>query len=209
MSIFKRPRETKASKKTQRTQLIVISGCAGSGKTTLGRRLAQKLNYTYLDKDTITREYTDRILSMHGLPSSDRESDFYRTEIVPIEYSTSFRLCGENLDLGNSVVLTIPFITQIRSYSLWEKLRKQARIDSKTIDIKFIWINHDIDKEHERIINRAAERDGYKLSHWFDYEQSVNGIIPDPQYNAYTVNNDEKIDIDELIDEVIEQCIEK
>lgn len=122
--------------------LIIIAGCAGSGKTTIGKELAKQLRYAYIDKDTVTRDYTDFILKQSGSFEGDRESDLYKNQILPIEYQVTFKVCREILESGSSVVLTIPFIGQIRDWSKWLSIKETARINNEVI-VKFIWIKHD------------------------------------------------------------------
>jgi predicted kinase len=182
-------------------QLVIITGCAGAGKTTIGKTLAQKLGYCYIDKDTVTREYTDFILERSGSSKCDRESRLYRSEILPIEYSVTFKLCREILDNGCNVVLTIPFISQIQDYSKWEEIKSVSRI--RNIDVKFIWIEHNIETEKENLISRDADRDKYKLEHWDEYSKSVDGLYPADEYEAYIYTNDCNINLEIAVEEVI------
>ena len=118
----------KSKKKSiyEKKQLIIITGCAGSGKTTIGKKLAQQLEYAYVDKDTVTRDYTDFILKKLGSFEGDRESELYKNFILPIEYRVTLNLCREILENGSNVVLTIPFISQIKDYLKWIELYNNA-----------------------------------------------------------------------------------
>ncbi len=191
----------KKARVTAERQLVIITGCAGAGKTTIGKTLAQKLGYCYIDKDTVTREYTDFILERSGSSKCDRESQLYRGEILPIEYSVTFKLCREILDNGCNVVLTIPFISQIQDYSKWEEIKSASRI--RNIDVKFIWIEHIIETEKENLILRDADRDKYKLEHWDEYSKSVDGLHPADEYQAYIYTNDCNINLEIAVEEVI------
>lgn len=190
----------KSTKSSKTRKLVIITGCAGSGKTTIGKTLAQKLGYCYIDKDTVTREFTDFILERSGSSKGDRESQLYRGEILPIEYSVTFKLCREILDNGSNVVLTIPFISQIQDFSKWEEIRTAARIRNK--EVKFIWIEHNIETEKDNLVSRDAARDKYKLEHWEEYAKSVEGICPAEEYQAYIYTNDCNINLDTAVEEV-------
>ena len=190
----------KSTKSSKVRKLVIITGCAGSGKTTVGKTLAQKLGYCYIDKDTVTREFTDFILERSGSSKGDRESQLYRGEILPIEYSVTFKLCREILDNGSNVVLTIPFISQIQDFSKWEEIRTAARIRNK--EVKFIWIEHNIETEKANLVSRDAARDKYKLEHWEEYAKSVEGIYPADEYQAYIYTNDCNINLDTAVEEV-------
>lgn len=190
-------------KRNEKTTFVIITGCAGSGKTSLGERVSRELGWTYIDKDTVTRDFTDFILEDNGKSKSDRESDLYCNNIRPIEYKITFKVCEENLRLGNSVVLTIPFIAQIKDYEEWEKIQREYGIKLSNIEVKFVWINHDEDLEYIRVTKRGAERDEYKLNHWEEYVEGLRGINPDGKYNAYCYDNDstpaDEIYIEDLI----------
>lgn len=64
--------------------------------------------------------------------------------------------------------------------------------------MKFLWINHNPEKEREHIIKRGAERDGNKLNNWEEYCRGIEGIYPDSRYNAFCFDNGStsKADID-------------
>ncbi len=198
MSFFKK---TKVENEENAAKLIIITGCAGAGKTTIGMELAKRLRYAYVDKDTVTRDYTDFALKSLGSFEGDRESELYKKEILPIEYKVTFKVCCEILAVGRSVVLTIPFIGQITDYQKWENIRNEAHI-GEDIPVKFIWIKHDIDTEKSNIRNRAAKRDEYKLSHWEEYAKSVDGIEPDEKYKAYIYVNDRETRLSDTLEEV-------
>lgn len=177
-------------KQNEKTTFVIITGCAGSGKTSLGERVSREMGWTYIDKDTVTRDFTDFILEDKGKSKSDRESGIYCNNIRPIEYKITFKVCEENLRLGNSVVLTIPFIAQIMDYSEWQKLQHEFGMNFSNVKVKFVWINHDEGLEYTRVTQRAAERDGYKLNHWEAYADGLRGIKPDDKYQAYCYDND-------------------
>lgn len=188
-------------KDNSKIRFIVITGFAGSGKTTLGKELAKKLNYVYIDKDTATRQYTDYVLTQNNSGPYDRESEFYVNNLRNLEYEISFKLCDENLELGKSVILTIPFIGKIQNYDDFKN--EIEKYISLGIDIRFIWILHNAELEKERIYNRNAIRDHNKMKDWDKYQSSIEKITPDERYGAFIFNNDIDINFDEAILEVI------
>lgn len=183
-----------------KSQLIIVTGCAGSGKTTIGKELAKQLGYAFIDKDTVVNEFTDFALIKFE-SSISRESDFYKNELRPIEYKTTFDVCKEILDCNCGVVLVIPFIAQIQDYSKWLEIKNASNIDAK---VKFIWIKHNINNERQHIIKRNEVRDKYKLEHWDEYAKSIENIRPSLEYNAYEYSNIKHVSdgIDEIIKEV-------
>lgn len=142
-----------------KAKLIVITGFAGSGKTTLGRCLARYLGYSYIEC------------------------------VEPVEYKTTLGVCRDILCINNSVVLVIPFISQLSNYENWKTLCQECNIDLSSIEVKFICLKHDIDIEHKRIKVRNANRDKYKLEHWKEYADSAKDIEIGKRYKAYIFNN--------------------
>lgn len=171
----------------RKPKLIVVAGCAASGKSTIARILARLMGATYIDKDDATRRLTDLALTLGGHEPTDRESDFYVDRIRDLEYDTMFAIANANLDIGNDVVVSAPFLNVIKDYDAWNTLRYPIACDSFDVDI--IWIEHDAKAEHARMIARAATRDGNKLSDWGKYEQSVENIEPDDRYDALRFEN--------------------
>ncbi len=187
-----------------RVTFVIITGCAGSGKTSLGKKIARETGWTYIDKDTVTRDFTDFILVDKGKSKSDRESDVYCNEIRPVEYQITFKVCDENLRLGNSVILTIPFIAQIKDYGKWQEMVQEYGLDLDDVVVKFVWINHDEGSEYTRVTKRNADRDGYKLQHWEEYTRGIEGITPAKEYAAYLYDNDSTSADEIYVKDVIE-----
>lgn len=195
--------KTKNKKNSNNTHFIIITGCAGSGKTTIGKRIAEEFKCPYIDKDTVTGDYTDHLLIQNGLSSEDRESEYYVNIVRDIEYKATLKVCEENLEIGNDVVLSIPFIAQIQDYSKWKNMIDINKLEQMGVKVSFIWIVHDISMEYERVRNRNATRDKNKLNNWDEYAQTVDGIEPAKEYNPYLFNNDKETDINSSIKEVI------
>lgn len=166
-------------------RLVIITGCAGAGKTTLGKKISKELNYTYIDKDTVVNSFTDFILELKENSNSSRESDLYCNVLRPIEYKTVFKLCKENLELNNSVILSIPFISQITNYSKWLDIKNEFNFNNE----KFVWINHNEGNEYARLLKRNSKRDIYKLKNWEEYIENLGDIKPDNGYNSFCFDN--------------------
>lgn len=194
-------------KRKPKTFFIIVAGFAGSGKTSVGKSLSKATGYAYLDKDTITRHFTDYILANNGSYEGDRESEFYKKFIRDIEYKVSMDICMENLELGNSVIISTPFIGQIGNYKNLEAIINMKKLEKLNINIKIVWVKHDIDLEHGRIIKKNAKRDDYKLKHWDEYSKLIENIKIDPRYDKIEIRNEDDIDIEEEIKEIIKWII--
>lgn len=190
-------------KKAERTTFVIIAGCAGAGKTTVGKAVSEKMKWTYIDKDTVTRQYTDFILCASGSNEGDRESEFYCEKIRPIEYDVTLKLCRENLELGNSVVLTIPMIAVVQDFNKFSEMINKQYLDRIGVVVKFVWINHDENLEYARVSRRNASRDRYKLANWYEYSSLIADIAPDSAFCAYIFYNEVDRNLNEEVDKLI------
>ena len=187
----------------QRVTLVIIAGCAGAGKTTLGKKIASKLHYVYVDKDTVTRQYTDYVLCANGSTEGDRESPFYCNILREIEYQVTFKLCRENLDLGNSVVVTIPLIAAIGDQQAFSACVDLIALQQTGVVVKLIWIAHDAELELGRLRRRNAARDRHKLENWLQYCDDMRNIAPDPALGAYIFYNETDRNFEEETEKAI------
>lgn len=73
----------KGTKSPKKRQLVIITGCAGSGKTTIGKTLAQKLGYCYIDKDTVTRSLQISFWKGAGLPKAIGNHSYIEVRYCP------------------------------------------------------------------------------------------------------------------------------
>lgn len=155
---------------------ILIIGVAGSGKTEIGKLIAKQLCYVYLDKDTLTRPYTEKFLEVSSPTHdpNDRESSFYLDNVRPLEYSISLNVAEENLRIGNSVVVSAPFLTEAKTPN-W--INREILVGKKLLNrvhLKVVLVVSDRPTERKRLIQRGADRDKWKLYHWEPYTNSIN-----------------------------------
>ncbi len=156
-------------------QLILIIGVAGSGKSEIGKLLSKKLKYVYIDKDTATRPFTENFLTMSSphQNKNDRESDFYLEYVRPLEYLISLDLAEENIRLGNSVIISAPFLGEARSNTwLRQEINFRRRLNGK-VCLKVVLVESDRTTERKRMLQRDAGRDKWKLSNWEEYCSAI------------------------------------
>lgn len=152
--------------------VILIGGYAGSGKTELGRILARETGWPMLDKDTLTRPVVEVALELLGKSPHDRESDTYVQSIRPREYEALVAAANENLECGNSVILTAPFIRELND-AVWIN-RTQAGFAALNADVHLVWVYCDVETMHTYIRRRGAARDSSKLADWAGYVASID-----------------------------------
>lgn len=151
---------------------LIIGGYPGSGKTELGRILARLTGWPMLDKDTLTRPVVEAALEILGRSPHDRESTDYLDKIRPREYEALMSAALENIDCGNSVILTAPYIREFNDPA-WVK-RTEAQFEARKVAVSFVWIYCDADTMHTYMRGRGAARDATKLADWPAWLDSID-----------------------------------
>ncbi|WP_392559098.1 AAA family ATPase [Orbus mooreae] len=151
---------------------IFLIGAAGSGKSTVGKFLASKFHYCYLDKDIVANRFTGELLMAKGYEATARDQcDYYKEAVMGLEYDTLLHLAGENLQLGNSVILDAPFLSYFTNPNyIMESINKfnWGSIQPYILDV---FVEPDVLKQ--RIITRNNPRDTWKLQNWSTFISSI------------------------------------
>lgn len=162
-------------------KLVFFVGVAGTGKTTVARKLANRIPAAFLDRDTIGGRFVEAILEMNGLDKNDRDSDYYKRNLRDLEYDTAKDVCIENLAAGQNVFMISPFTAELKNKQWIEEVISAAGLKKQDVDVRIIVVTlMDIGMQKERIIGRQTERDQWKLNNWGDFEKRVDFV---PQIN--------------------------
>lgn len=189
-------------------KLVFFVGVAGTGKTTVARKLARRMSAAFLDRDTVGGRFAEKILEMNGLDVNDRDSDFYKQHLRDLEYEATRDICIENLSAGQNVFMISPFTAELKNRGWLGKLLQDAGMSSQEVDVKVVVVTlEDMDTQKERIIERSTDRDSWKLSHWDDFKQRVQ-FIPEinwdiPASSIYVFDNSGQL-TEEKVDAVFE-----
>jgi predicted kinase len=151
----------------RRPQVVLVGGYAGSGKTELGHVLSRQSGWTMLDKDTTTRPVVETALVSLGQSRDDRESETYLSVIRPTEYEALLAGMIENVECGNSTIVTAPFIREFSDLA-WCK-RIQATVSDLGAELHVIWVRCDAASMQMYLQRRGAARDSTKLAGWDQY----------------------------------------
>lgn len=171
--VVRAPDQTRRNEiRLREPHVILIGGYAGSGKTELGRILARETGWPLLDKDTLTRPVVEAALEVLGQSPHDRESETYVNVIRPREYEALIAAANENVECGNSVVVTAPFIREFND-AAWVN-RTQAAFTAMNAATTLVWVYCDVDTMHTYLRHRGAARDAAKLAGWLDYLSSID-----------------------------------
>ena len=184
--------------------IIIVAGLAGSGKTTIGKKIAKNFKWFYLDKDSLSRRFTEAMLMEKKLKIGDRESDYYGEIINPIEYKTLMDIAIENAKLGMHSILSAPFLMQFKNNEWFEAVEKKLDFLKQDVLVKKIWVKANRDIERIRLIERGAERDKGKLRNWGEYCENVKLIDPTSKFNdIYEFHNEDNgYNLSEKIEEL-------
>ncbi|MBP2340209.1 DNA-binding transcriptional regulator YhcF (GntR family)/predicted kinase [Saccharothrix coeruleofusca] len=172
--------------RTESPRVLLVGGYAGSGKTELGRVLARETGWPMLDKDTLTRPVVEAALEVLGLSPHDRESEGYLSRIRPREYEALINAMTENVQCGNSAIVTAPFIREFKDAAWLDRL--EASCIDMGAKVSVVWVYCDADTMHTYIRHRGAARDAFKLDNWESYVASLDTEFR-PPVPHFTVNN--------------------
>jgi predicted kinase len=129
--------------------LIVFGGLPGTGKTTVAKALAQKLDAVYLRVDTIEQ----------GL----RSSTVLKTDVGPAGYIVAYRLAEDNLRLGRVVVADSVNSLQV-TRDAWLSVAEHAPTKVAEVEV----ICSDAAEHRRRVERRQSDIEGLKLPAWQD-----------------------------------------
>ena len=150
-------------------RLYFVIGPAGSGKSTVSTQIAQRTQSAYLDKDSVATFFTETLLELAGSDKNERDNnEYYQRVVMDLEYRTLLRLAGDNMRLGNSVVLDAPFV---RYFPRAEFLETAAAEHSWPDDVEIVVIHVTVDgtRLKDRVVDRGNERDTWKIAHWDEF----------------------------------------
>lgn len=161
---------------------IIVCGSPGSGKSTIGRRLAAKRKGTLLDLDTVTGRLVRVSLVEAGRDGDDRDSDYFKRVYRQPIYEALFDIARENLP-WQDVVIVGPF-TRERSDSHWPV--RLAEHLGFPVEIHYVYCPPHVRKQ--RLESRSNARDGAKLKDWESFLE-ISGEEHPPEFPHVYVDN--------------------
>ncbi|MFC4776431.1 AAA family ATPase [Paenibacillus sp. GCM10023252] len=188
-------------------KLVFFVGVAGTGKTTVARRLAERIPAAFLDRDTLGGRFVEAMLVQNGLDRNDRDSDYYKANLRDLEYDTAKDVCIENLAARQNVFMISPFTAELRNREWIQEVISQAGLTAEQVDVKVIVVTlADIELQKNRIIGRQTVRDQWKLDNWGSFEKRV-AFVPEinwdiPQQSILHYDNSGEMSEDQ-VDELL------
>ena len=155
-----------------RPYAILISGAAGTGKSTLAAALAPRLRAAILDLDVATSALTDVVSGLLG--RTDLSDPMIAELTRGPRYETLLALAEDNLRAGIPVVLVAPFTAE-RSPAGWRVVAD--RFAAHAAGVLLVWL--DLPDHHlvARLRRRDAVRDSDKVR---DPGAFLAGVRRDP-----------------------------
>jgi predicted kinase len=149
-----------------------LIGAAASGKSTIGKLIASKYDFCYLDKDVVCNKFTGLLLESKGYSSHERDgNDFYSDVVMDLEYQTLLDIANDNLQLGRSVILDAPFLSYFSNTYYVNQLREQYQWQNVKPLVLQVTIDFSVLKD--RMQDRSLDRDIWKFTNWNTYVQSI------------------------------------
>ncbi len=179
------------------TNLVLVAGFAGSGKTEFAKFLSSVTGWALMDKDVITRPLAESMLTALNGDPNDRHSEIYRTKVRPIEYRCLSNATFANIENGISTVVTAPYLAEVADPQWLRRL--MHRCASARAHLEIVWVGADLETMHTYLQRRDAARDTWKLNHWDDYLSQIN-VTMRPEIPHFYVNNSLNSAV-ELLDE--------
>lgn len=163
-------------------KVVFFAGVAGTGKTTVARKLAEQMKVVFLDRDTVCGRFVEKCLRMNGLDPNDRDSAFYREELRDLEYEVLRDVCLDNLKAGQDVFMISPFTSELANSDWIGCLLQDAGKDQADVAVKVVVVTlQNTGLQRRRIAGRRTERDNWKLEHWEEFE-SPERLLPEVKW---------------------------
>lgn len=186
-------------------KLILVTSPPACGKTFISKKLAEALDHVvYLDKDTLIC-LSKQIFKVADQPYN-RSSDFFNAEIRDYEYEAVMALAMEALTYEDLVLINAPFTREIRDDEYIKGLKEELKQHGAKLIV--VWVRTEPEVCHQRMIDRASDRDTWKLTHWHDYIKNVNFNIPtnledpDDPGTLLIFNNSSEEEFNESLEEI-------
>lgn len=138
--------------------LIIIGGLPGTGKTTIARDLARRINGLLLRIDSIEQAL--------------RDSGAVREDVKDAGYSIAYAVAEENLKLGRTVIADCVNPIQL-TRDAWVATALRADMECAEVEI----VCSDQEVHRRRLTERATDIDGLKLPTWQE--------VLDREYHAW------------------------
>ncbi|WP_161965486.1 AAA family ATPase [Rhodococcus sp. P1Y] len=147
--------------------VLIVAGAAGSGKTTLGKQLAQIFSVALLDLDSLTNPLLDRLDPLIDGPhwnSAGPHSEAIREG----RYGVLRSAAADLVSLGQRPVLVAPFTRELTAGPEWDELTR-GLAPAQTLVVY-------VDGSPELLASRRAQRQASR-----DLHRPIDVPVPRPK----------------------------
>ena len=136
--------------------VYVVAGRARSGKTTIGRALAQHIGATLLDQDVLTNPLMSQIARIAGVAEHDLDHPALTAgPIRRARYQCLVDAAVDNISIGRPAVLVAPFTQEIRDRKKWS----ETFADLGDAPMTLVWVTVPPEVAERRRRARGLPRD--------------------------------------------------
>ena len=167
-------------------KLILVVSPPACGKTFISKKIAETAKHmVYLDKDTLI-PLSKKIFEAAN-EEINRSSDFFEEWVRNPEYDVILDLAYDALRYEDYVLVNAPFTREIHTAEYLKALRDRFK-NGLGAELVIVWVKTDPEICHQRMIDRASDRDDWKRAHWDEYISKIDFNIPDNLYNKELVD---------------------
>jgi len=152
---------------------IVVTGAAGSGKSTLGLELARSLGAAFLDLDTLTNPLLEG-LGAEFAGGAHWNDPALRPVVRPARYAALRAAVADQVAVGLDAVLVAPFTAELTGGAEWEQLVEAAG-EAPVV----VWLRATPELLAERRRIRSADRDAHVVDPPADSAPVVPHLVVD------------------------------
>ena len=156
--------------------MVLLTGAPGTGKSTVGRLLAGRLQAALLDQDVATKPLVDVVQRLVDI--DDLDDPRLATLTRAARYEVLAALAVDNLSAGVPVVLIAPYTTERADPQAWTQLR--SRLAAAGGAPLLVWLFLQPGEIVRRLRERGAPRDRAKLLDESDYVGKLSGLLTAP-----------------------------
>jgi predicted kinase len=137
----------------------VVAGPAGSGKSTIGRALAELTGALVLDQDVATNPLMAQLAVLVGA-GDDLDHPGLRGPVRRARYQCLIDIAVDNRRIGRDVVMIAPFTTESADPEAWAELVRQL----VPAQVHLIWVTVPPEVALARRVHRNLARDRSALA---------------------------------------------